>query len=117
MSKSLISEKSICNSIVEYLNYQGAYCWRTNAGAVRATNKYGQTHMIKIGRAGTSDIIGVYKGRFLAIEVKKTTTRKRVTEAQNEFLQTIRDKGGIAFVATSPEEAKQLLVETLKENV
>lgn len=109
--KSLSSEKQICNAIVEFLNYQGAYCWRVNSGAIRATNKYGNTHMVRLSKAGTSDIIGLYRGIFLAIEVKKPEKKKTVTPAQTEFLESIKHKGGIAFVATSPEEAWELLKE------
>jgi penicillin-binding protein-related factor A (putative recombinase) len=99
--KSLFSEKQLCHQIIEFLNYQGAYCWRVNSGAIRDQKGY----MVKMAKAGTSDILGIYKGRFLALEVKKPETRKNVTEKQTEFLETIKKNGGIAAVVTSPEEA------------
>lgn len=102
--KSLFSEKQLCNQIIEFLNYQGAYCWRTNAGMLPIESN-GRSRMVRIGNAGTSDIIGIYNGRFIALEVKKPETRKRVTEKQTEFLATIKQHGGIAAVVTSPEEA------------
>jgi hypothetical protein len=100
------SEHSICNSIIEMLNYQGHHVWRQNAGQVEAVNKYGQKHRIMIGRAGVSDVIGVSKtGRFIAIEVKTPERRKYVTEAQQMFLEDIKRHHGIAGVATSEGEA------------
>lgn len=106
-----MSEKDLCNQIIEFLNYNGAYCWRTNSGAIRATYK-GKERLIRMNRAGTSDILGVYHGKFIAIEVKLPKTIKSVTEAQKMFLQAIRDHGGIAGVATTPEDALSLLNST-----
>ena len=65
--------------------------------------------MIRMSKAGTSDILGIYKGHFIAIEVKLPKTIKSVTEAQKMFLQTIKDHGGISGVATTPEDALALV--------
>lgn len=40
---------------------------------------------------------------FTAIEVKKPGGRKQ--EAQEHFIDTVQEAGGLAFFATSPEEA------------
>jgi len=69
----------------------------------------GKPRMVRIGFAGKSDIIGIYNGRFVALEVKKPETRTRVTEQQNQFLNTVRRYGGIAAVVTSPEEAVRII--------
>ncbi len=107
-------ERDLCNAIVEFLNYQGAWVWRTNSGMVRAEYQ-GKTRMIRMNRAGTSDILGLYKGHFVAFEVKLPKTRKNVTQAQNEFIERIRQHGGIAAVVTSPEEALAELQTRAKE--
>lgn len=108
-----MTEHQLCDQIIEFLNYNGAYCWRTNSGAMRAsyTTKSGQakSYMVRMSRAGTSDILGIYKGHFIAIEVKLPKTIKNVTEAQKMFLQAIKDHGGIAGVATTPEDALSIL--------
>ena len=63
-----------------------------------------------MAKAGSSDIQGIRNdGRFLAIEVKLPTTRKTVTKLQNQFLNDIAQKGGIAGVATSGEEAMAIV--------
>lgn len=67
--------------------------------------------MIKVGRAGESDIFGIHRasGRFIALEVKQPKTRNRVTPAQQEFIDKVLLYGGIAGVVTSPEEALELI--------
>jgi len=63
---------------------------------------------------GVSDIIGIYKGRFLAIEVK--TPKGKVTEAQRAFIDRVNKEGGIAFVARSVEDViEKLELPVLKE--
>lgn len=110
-----VSEHAICNSIVELLNYQGHYVWRTNAGMLPLsyTDKTGRTRkrMVNIGRKGTSDIIGLRKkdGRMLALEVKTPERRNQATEAQLLFLADIKNFGGIAGIVTNPEEALKLV--------
>ncbi len=101
-----MSEKDLCNSIVEFLNYHGCYVWRTNSGAVETKSG----HMVRLNRKGTSDILGLRAdGRFIAIEVKLPKTRKNVTVWQQGFLDMIKQAGGIAGVATSPEEALEIV--------
>lgn len=51
---------------------------------------------------GISDIIGCYKGRFFAIEIK--TDKGKVTDLQSNFLANVEAAGGIAFVARSVED-------------
>lgn len=55
-------------------------------------------------QAGLPDIIGCYRGQFIAIEVKRPSTREKVTPAQKHAIETIRKNRGHAFVATSVEE-------------
>ena len=104
--KSLYTEKRLCDQIVQYLNFQGNYVWRTNTGSIKTE----KGHMVHMARKGTSDILGLTKtGRFVAIEVKKPETRKNVTVYQQMFLDEIKRYGGIAGVATSPEEALSII--------
>lgn len=66
--------------------------------------------MIRMAPAGTADIIGLTKtGQFIAVEVKLPDRRKNVTEAQALFLSEVRRKGGLAGVATAPNEALLIL--------
>ena len=83
----------------------GAYLWRNNTGGL-----YDKTgRFIRYGLCvGSSDLIGVMPdGRFLAIEVKQPG--KKPTPEQIKFLNFIREKNGIAFVATCEEDVKKHL--------
>lgn len=57
--------------------------------------------------SGISDLIGVYKGRFYAIEVKTEDNKRGTTRLQEIFLEIINNCGGVGFVATSVEEVKE----------
>lgn len=107
------NERQICQQIVNAINASGVgYVWRVNAGMLPQRDRYGKQRMIRMAAAGQSDIQGLTRdGRFIALEVKKPTTRKRVTVKQNEFLERIQEMGGIASVVTSAEEALFLLDE------
>jgi len=50
--------------------------------------------------AGIADLIGVYNGRFVAIEVKLPENKKGATKLQTWFLDKVNDCGGHAFIAT-----------------
>ncbi len=112
-----LSEHQICNNIVDALNYAGHYVWRTNAGRLplEYTDKHGKTRkrMVIVGKAGTSDIIGIHgkSGRFIALEVKTPARRNQTTPAQEEFLEMVRSHHGIAGVATDIEEALRIVKE------
>lgn len=58
-------------------------------------------------KRGVADILGIYKGKFLAIEVK--TEKGRPNPNQKLFLQDVLNNGGIAFIARSVEEVEQEL--------
>jgi penicillin-binding protein-related factor A (putative recombinase) len=57
---------------------------------------------------GISDIVGCYYGYFVAIELKKPglggIVGDHLTPAQRNFLQQIKDNGGITFVANDEGE-------------
>jgi penicillin-binding protein-related factor A (putative recombinase) len=56
---------------------------------------------------GVSDILGAYKGRMLAIEVKRPG--KIPTPDQQRFLDRVKIEGGISFVAHSVDETMEQL--------
>lgn len=58
-------------------------------------------------RKGVSDLLGIYRGRFMAIEVK--VPKKYPSKDQKSFLQDVADAGGIAIVARSVEDVKKAL--------
>lgn len=83
----------------------GAIMWRNNVG--RLKDATGRMVSYGVCNPGGADLIGIYKGRFVAIEVKRPG--KKTTEEQESFLEAIRRNGGIAGVCYSPEDVKKLL--------
>jgi penicillin-binding protein-related factor A (putative recombinase) len=111
-------EKYIENQILMWLNMQ-PHCFAfkvstngfydTKGGFFRKNNS---KFLIK----GTADIIGVFHGRMLAIEVKSKEGYRKFTQNPGEhelnqiaFLMKVRGAGGIGICACSLEEVEQIL--------
>jgi penicillin-binding protein-related factor A (putative recombinase) len=103
-------EKDIEKSILQYLEFiPGCYAWKNHTGGyfdIKAKTFKKQRNKYAIN--GVSDIIGVYNGRFLAIEVKRPSNKTRTPE-QDQFINTVIKNGGIAFYAMSIEDVKKEL--------
>jgi len=106
IKKVPVLEKDIESSILQYLEFCGIFAWKNVTGGYfnPKTNTF-RKQKSKYAINGVSDILGVYQGKFLAIEVKTPKNKVR-TEDQNHFIQTVKDKGGIAFYATSIDDVK-----------
>lgn len=101
-------EKSIQQAIIALLRIHGAYVLRINSGAVPIVGKGGK-RMFRGAVAGTPDIIACYKGKFVAIEVKRG--KNEPTELQKARHEEIRRADGIVRVMRDPEEVIALLRE------
>ena len=55
-----------------------------------------------MGYPGISDILGCYKGKMIAIELK--SPKGNATPDQLRFIENVKDAGGIAFIAKSLDE-------------
>lgn len=87
------------------------YCrvWSNNTGVGRDLSS---ERIIRFGLKGSSDIIGIYKGLFLAVEVK--TGGAVQTQDQKRFQKMIDTMGGI-YVVCRETNVKQ--IETRIEDV
>lgn len=56
---------------------------------------------------GSSDLVGICRGRFIAIEVK--TGRGKARPGQLEFQECVRKHGGFACIVHSVDEARAAL--------
>ncbi len=95
-------EKEIQKTILEWLQWNGVFCWKQNNSGIYKpeTGQY-----IPSGKKGISDILGILNGgRFLAIEVKRKG--KFASPDQMEFIKSINENKGLAFVASSVEEVQ-----------
>lgn len=92
---SSIKESDILRDCLAYLNtIPGCWAFRMNSGAIAGEHN-GKKRFFRFGMTGMTDIIGIYEGRFLAIEIKRPGNKP--TEAQAAFMASVRHYGGIAF--------------------
>jgi hypothetical protein len=100
-------ERLILKAIMNYLDIlerQGKlYYIRSNSGAVRLQNGA----FMKTGKVGCADIICLYKGKFIAIEVKNEKGKQ--TPEQKMTGEIIDKLGGIYFVARSIDDVIRML--------
>lgn len=95
-------EGLIKRGICEWLETQGCFFWIQQAGKIP-----GRIGRSRFQRNGVADILGVWKGRLLAIEVKTKTGK--LSSEQVEFLDQVNRFGGIAFAARSIEDCQREL--------
>lgn len=103
-------EKNIENTILGFLNLiPGCFAWKSNTvGIYDPVKKIFRKSRNKYAINGVSDILGVFRGKFLAIEVKRPDNKKR-PEDQISFITQIKKNDGIAFFASSVEDVKREL--------
>lgn len=107
-----MTESDIKRSIVQYLRFVGALCWVNlstgiwdpKIGKFRKMNGFG-------ARKGVSDVLGIYRNKFFAIEVKRPGGR--ATTDQLFFIEDVIKHGGIAFVASSIDDVDKHLIDAM----
>lgn len=88
-------EKSVTAAIVRHLKgVPGLWFFKVAGGGFQ--------------RAGVPDIVGVWQGRFFALEIKRPGVG-RLTALQRAAIESIRAAGGVAEVVTSAAEARAAL--------
>lgn len=85
---------------MEELRGEGWFCFKVHGGALMM--------------AGLPDVIVCAEGLFIGIETKHDETREGTAETQDLRRDQIHDAGGIYRVATSPEEAVQVVRDALR---
>lgn len=88
MGKKMTPEGMLTRSVRDLLHTFGIFHWKV----FQALGSY----------LGVSDILGIYKGKFLAIELK--APKGKPSLAQVDFLDRVRSEGGIAILAYSLED-------------
>ena len=119
MAGNGILEKDIQKSILEWMGYQKKlFFWRQNSGAraenyTRKSDGQNSRHFFRTASVdGISDILGVWAGLPLAIEVKRPG--EKPTENQENFLTRFAEAGGISIVAHSLGEVQGSLKKVLE---
>ena len=93
------SEQAIQSDILKYLKSVGAYTIKVSAAT----------------KAGIPDIICCYKGRFIAIEVKRPEAKTNVSPLQVANISMIINAQGEAIVAWDKEMVKTFIDNIDKE--
>lgn len=75
--------------------------WRNNIG--HAVMRHGARVTFGVGGPGGADLIGCYRGRFIAIEIKTPTGRQ--SPEQRQFQQLVERIGGVYVILRSVAEA------------
>lgn len=105
-----VSESEVVKQVKSIIKSTGLKLQRINTGCF-VIGSGANKRFIKTAEAGTCDFEGYDNhGRFCAIECKRPVGG-RLSPAQQERIEDINNKGGVAFVAKSGEEALELLKE------
>lgn len=97
-----MKENDCVNAIMEYLNYKNIFVFRVNNTPIYDPRGGRFRKKGKWERYGVSDILGIYKGKFLAIEVKRPNGV--LSDYQKKFIKDVNDRGGIAFKAVTVDD-------------
>ena len=92
-----MSEQQIQKKILDWLASEGHYCFKVVAAS----------------KVGVPDIISCVRGRFIAFEVKKPTTKNNVSALQQYNIRKIEESGGGALVVWDVEQVKRFVNEAL----
>ena len=106
-------EKDIQKIILEALKLHPmvADIERINIMAGKILRKDGTAgRFIRSMKRGHADLEGLAKdGRKIAIEVKRPQTRNNVSDEQRDYLDMVKSNGGYAGIATSVQDAFQIM--------
>jgi len=106
-----MNEKQLENLIFQYLKYREGFFFKINTIGVYDKDKGIYRKNINPNIiTGTSDILGVVRGRFIAMEVKTKQNKKRPKE-QIDFIDMVNKNGGLADFITSINDVERLLNE------
>jgi penicillin-binding protein-related factor A (putative recombinase) len=110
------SEKEIENAILEYLSLQrDVFAWKVNTvGVFDPVKAVFRKSKNRFHMNGVADILGIFMGKPLAIEVKSQTGR--LSPAQHAFLNRFITAGGVAIMARSVDDVV-ISLEHVRKNV
>lgn len=109
-----MTEQEIKNQILEVLLFKGIFVFPIDSvGIYDPIKKCYRKKNSKFHLRGVSDILGIHRGRFIAIEVKSKTGRP--SPEQISFLDQVNSRGGLGIIARSVDDVIQAL-STTKES-
>lgn len=104
------SEKDLERAIIKRLNsFDDCMVFKSSYTFSKNRKVYG-AHQFPYAPKGVADILGIFRTKPIAIEVK--WNGGRVSQDQQKFLADFKSKGGIALVINSIEDLEQCLLKT-----
>lgn len=103
-----MSESDTQKAIVDLIRLRGGVVTRINSGSMLAKSQTDRVYRVQLADKGTSDIIALYKGVYLAIEVKHG--KNKATDEQIEFLESVAKAGGVGLIAYDVGFVHQTLI-------
>jgi len=118
------TEKQIENQILAYLGIKKIFAFKNQSTGIFDPSKGSFRKLSQYQIRGSADILGCVGGLMLCVEVKKPTISKKTGQIiprtqeelakkaspeQIEFINKIKDLGGIAFFADSLDVVKEQL--------
>lgn len=85
--------------------------WRNNVGMAWMRN--GDPIKFGVGGPGAADLIGLYRGRFVAVEIKTATGRQ--SPEQRTFQALVERHHGIYVILRSVEDARAWLTSLVSD--
>lgn len=107
----MLTEKQIESAVLDYLNaLLSCFAFKVNTvGIYDKARKVFRTNRNRHLHNGTSDILGVYKGRMFAFEVKKpksvSSAKTYPSKSQKSFLDNVIRCGGNGCIVRSIDDA------------
>lgn len=100
-------EIAIESECLAWLNsVPGVFAWKNHtAGFFDPKRRIFRRHHSPWAIRGTSDILGVYRGRLIAVEVK--AKGGRISSEQSLFIDRVREFGALACVVWSLDELRE----------
>jgi len=97
------SEHDIQNKIIKMCRDRGALVWRINSGGTISRRGGHITQQKK----GTADTFILYRGVFIAAEIKKPG--EKATDEQIAFLESVANEGGVGLLAYDVDFVEEIL--------
>ena len=110
------AHKLFKNHMILALSEAGAYVWANETGLIQSI----KGHYIQYGHRGSADILGVWNGRFIAVEAK--TGNGIQSPQQIIFEKNVTEQRGVYYVAKwnkieAVKDAAMREVECIRERV
>lgn len=103
IKKDIPLEKDIQKEICEWLEYNGHFFWRQNNIPVFGKSMDGQFRhraMPKYSKKGIPDIIVLFRGKFIGLEVKREP-HLPLSDDQQKFKEGLENVGGVYYKVSS----------------